>query len=283
MSFLLVLTTLLFAGAYAAVMEVLKNTWKALPAWEGLPHITPQTRVSIVVAARNEALHIGPCLSSLLGQTYPAGLFEIIVADDHSEDGTAEVVRSFSGQGVRLVRPAQPGKKQALQAGIEAASGLLIATVDADCVAPPAWLSAMVSYYEAHRPVLLAGPVTFFPGTNFRAWAMRVAWFMVMAERRDRARSGQVVFCERMREMLAAGAEERMPESDRRLVALRHCLERTRPQDRRLLDWKYGKGANLSDLAETTGCAATTVYKSISRLRLALRHCVEKRLKEEST
>ncbi len=123
----------------------------------------------------------------------------------------------------------------------------------------------------------------FRPGSNFRAWAMRVAWFKVMAERRDRARSGQVVFSERIFEMLAAAAEERMPDSDRRLVALRHCLERTRPQDRRLLDWKYGKGASLTDLAAATGCAATAIHKTISRLRLALRHCVEKRLKNENS
>ncbi len=122
----------------------------------------------------------------------------------------------------------------------------------------------------------------FVPGTNFRAWAMRVAWFKVMAERRDRARSGRVVFSEQMLEMLMARAEERMPESDFRLRALRRCLERTRPQDRRLLDWKYGRGAPLTDLAAATGCAATAIHKTISRLRLALRHCVEKQLKEDN-
>ena len=121
----------------------------------------------------------------------------------------------------------------------------------------------------------------FVAGTNFRAWAMRVAWFKVMAERRDRARSGRVVFSEAMLQHLAARAEERMPEADLRLKALRQCLERTRPQDRRLLDWKYSQGASLTDLAAATGCAATAVHKTISRLRLALRHCVEKRLTQD--
>src|SRR5690606_2489848 len=41
------------------------------------------------------------------------------------------------------------------------------------------------------------------PGTNFRAWAMRVAWFKVKAELRDRSRSGQVVFSEAILEQLA--------------------------------------------------------------------------------
>lgn len=121
----------------------------------------------------------------------------------------------------------------------------------------------------------------FVAGTNFRAWAMRVAWFKVMAERRDRAREGRVVFGDSVLAQLAERAEERMPESDRRLSALRHCLERTRLQDRRLLEWKYGRGASLTELATASGKAATAVHKTISRLRLALRHCVEKQLKED--
>lgn len=123
----------------------------------------------------------------------------------------------------------------------------------------------------------------FVAGTNFQAWAMRVAWFKVMAARRDRAREGRVVFGDAMFEQLAARAVERMPESDTRLRALRRCLERTRPQDRRLLDWKYGRSASLTDLAAATGKAATAVHKTISRLRLALRHCVEKQLKEDQS
>ena len=121
----------------------------------------------------------------------------------------------------------------------------------------------------------------FVPGTNFRAWALRVAWFKVMAERRDRAREGRVVFSEPMLEMLAARAEERMAESDHRLNALRLCLGKTRPQDRRLLEWKYGRSASLTELAASAGQAPGALHTTSSRLRMALRHCVEKHLKEE--
>ncbi len=123
----------------------------------------------------------------------------------------------------------------------------------------------------------------FVEGTSFRAWAMRVAWFKVMAARRDRAREGRVIFGDHMMEQLAARAEERMPDSEPRLRALRHCLERTRPQDRRLLDWKYGKGASLTELAAASGKAATAIHKTISRLRLALRHCVENQMKADQS
>ena len=115
-------------------------------------------------------------------------------------------------------------------------------------------------------------------GTNFRAWAMKVAWFKVMAERRDRAREGRVVFSEALMEQLASRADERTLDADQRLGALRRCLERSRPQDRKILEWKYVRRASLTELAEAQGCSQNSMHKNISRLRLALRHCVEKQL-----
>lgn len=118
----------------------------------------------------------------------------------------------------------------------------------------------------------------FEPGSNFRAWAMRVAWFKVMAERRDRARDGRVVFSEALLEQLSARAEHRLPDADRRLGALRQCLARSRPQDRKILEWKYVRRGSLTELAELQGCSQNSLHKIISRLRLALRHCVDKQL-----
>lgn len=118
----------------------------------------------------------------------------------------------------------------------------------------------------------------FVMGSNFRAWALRVAWFKVMAERRDRAREGRVVFSEALLEQLSQRAEERMVEADVRLGALRRCLDKSRPQDRKILEWKYARHGSLTELAEANGCAPNAMHKIISRLRLALRHCVEKQL-----
>jgi cellulose synthase/poly-beta-1,6-N-acetylglucosamine synthase-like glycosyltransferase len=53
---------------------------------------TAATRFSIIIPARNEEESIGRCLSSLFSQDYPAELFQVIVVDDHSTDGTASVV-----------------------------------------------------------------------------------------------------------------------------------------------------------------------------------------------
>ena len=170
MFYLLVSSIALF---YAWLIGSFRKAWDALPVWK--TDSPPQTAVSIVVPVRNEGTNLEPCLSSLLQQNYPPALREIIVVDDFSEDGTADVAASFADRGVRLIRlqdlfPGEAGrssKKLALQSGIDAATGKLIATFDGDSCAPPGWLAAMAGYYEKHRPVLMAGPVAFTGGPAF--------------------------------------------------------------------------------------------------------------------
>ena len=64
------------------------------------PKASKQPIVSILIPARNEADVIGRTVRSLLSQTYLN--FEIIVLDDNSSDGTADVVQSVAGPNSRL-------------------------------------------------------------------------------------------------------------------------------------------------------------------------------------
>jgi len=93
--------------------------------------------VSVVIPARNEEHNIGQCLESLLQQSYPN--LEILVADDRSEDGTAEVVRGYAEKHphVRLVQvtelpPGWTGKTHALARAAQEAAGEWLLFVDAD-------------------------------------------------------------------------------------------------------------------------------------------------------
>jgi len=115
-------------------------------------------------------------------------------------------------------------------------------------------------------------------GTSFKAWAYRVAYFKTLAARRDRMREGRHVFSEEFIERIAQKTEEIDDHGDR-LGALQQCLEKLRVQDRRLLRLKYVDQKSLTDYSKVMRVSAASVHKTISRLRLALRHCIEKEMR----
>lgn len=136
-----------------------------------------KTYVSIVIAVRNEEKNIVTCLSHVIGQNYPADLFEIIIINDFSEDRTSQVVSGFisvnSSFKIRLVNLSDfveeemGAKKIALHHGIQIAQGKLIVTTDADCTMNERWLSSVVSYYENTKAEFISAPVVLRTKTLF--------------------------------------------------------------------------------------------------------------------
>lgn len=112
------------------------------------PTSPARPRVSVIVAARNEAADLGPCLDDLLGQTYPD--LEILVVDGRSTDGTAAVARS-RGPRVRVVEepvlpPGWVGKNWACHWGSVYATGDYLLFVDADVRLHPDAVRATVAW-----------------------------------------------------------------------------------------------------------------------------------------
>lgn len=91
--------------------------------------------VSIVIPVYNEATHLGACLAAISGQTVQP--LEVIVVDNNSTDGTAEVARQFPF--VRLITEKKQGVIHARTTGFNAARGEIIARIDGDTVLPPEW------------------------------------------------------------------------------------------------------------------------------------------------
>ena len=123
------------------------------------------TFITVIIPARNEAMHLPALLDSLKKQTYPADLFEVLVIDDHSTDDTAEIAQSFSC--CRLIslkdiigsESINSYKKKAIETGIHKSKGTLIVTTDADCIVQSNWLQTIASYYEKNHPSLIVMPV----------------------------------------------------------------------------------------------------------------------------
>ncbi|MGW5668050.1 bifunctional polysaccharide deacetylase/glycosyltransferase family 2 protein [Micromonospora sp. NPDC003776] len=91
--------------------------------------------VSVIVPAYNEAANIAATVRSLVASGYPT--LEVIVVDDGSSDGTADIVERMRLRGVRVIRQANAGKPAALNTGIRAARADLLVLVDGDTVFQP--------------------------------------------------------------------------------------------------------------------------------------------------
>lgn len=94
------------------------------------------TRVSVVVPARDAAATLGRTLECLAAQELDGG-FEVVVVDDGSEDGTAEIARRA---GVTVISEGRIGAAEARNRGVAAAQSPVIAFTDADCFPTPTWL-----------------------------------------------------------------------------------------------------------------------------------------------
>ena len=114
---------------------------------------TTPRRVAVLLPLRDEAARVTPCLESLLAQRGVPGL-EIVVLDDGSTDGTADVVRAVAGEKVRLLTGDPPppgwlGKPHAcarLAAAVPDAETLVF--VDADVVLEPDAVAGAVAAAE---------------------------------------------------------------------------------------------------------------------------------------
>ena len=153
---------------YTCLILYYRKSWRSILPYTIPQHFVTDTKVTIIIPARNEAKNIENCLNSLINQQYPANLLQIIVVDDHSTDNTAALVMRYAHHNVMLLSlkdfvqeniPAY--KKKAIEVAIEHSSGELIFTTDADCTALPLWIQTSVSFYKQYNSQFIAMPVVF--------------------------------------------------------------------------------------------------------------------------
>ena len=179
MELFLTVSAFVFFVGYASLIMYYRQCWQQIPDYQpsqnynsssvfaGTMHKKNTTKISIIISARNEEQNITHCLQSILVQTYPADLFEIIVVDDHSTDNTVQIVKSFDKKNIHciLLKDFVSGafnsyKKKAIEVAIAQSTGNLIVTTDADCFMDKNWLQTIASFYEAYKPAFIAAPVS---------------------------------------------------------------------------------------------------------------------------
>ena len=150
---------------FASGFRKLTATWKPVP-----PARYPS--VSVIVAARNEADHIAPCVESILRNDYPKELLDVTVVDDRSEDDTSEIVSRLAQREPRLhlIRLAESGtgeagKRAAIRSGVDRSEADVILLTDADSRVQPNWIRTMVATFE-ETVLFVSGAVAYESGSG---------------------------------------------------------------------------------------------------------------------
>lgn len=122
---------------------------------------------------------------------------------------------------------------------------------------------------------LVENQTKYLPGTNFRAWAAQVVRFRSLNYFRSKKRRPMVNLSEQALDLITGEMVLRFDENQARLRTLDQCLAKLTEDQRQLLDSVYAKGMPLNDLARARRCSHAAIRKTISRIRQALKSCIE--------
>jgi RNA polymerase sigma-70 factor (ECF subfamily) len=122
----------------------------------------------------------------------------------------------------------------------------------------------------------------FEAGTDFAAWACRVA-FLTVSNHRKRFTRSKLLFSDDLLEAVADRALELAPHLDDRRDALQECMKRLEDRDRRMIMARYEPGGGAGRAADVSGRTIQATYKALYRIRKALFDCVTLRVAEGNT
>ncbi len=172
----MIITAILLSG-YCCLILVYRQWFLRLPLFVIGPNTNPTATFSVIIPARNEQENLPACLKSVLQQNYPPGLYEVIVVNDHSTDGTESIVRTLQLQYDNLLlinlknhldgKQLNAYKKKAIELAAAQGKGNWIVTTDADCTVHDNWLNAFDQFIKQSQPVFIAAPVMFNNNHSF--------------------------------------------------------------------------------------------------------------------
>jgi RNA polymerase sigma-70 factor (ECF subfamily) len=118
----------------------------------------------------------------------------------------------------------------------------------------------------------------FEQGSNFQAWARKIATNQILNYRRAEQRRPSAELEEAFIEAVAAEIDRRAETLDQRSDALRLCLQKLPEAHRKLILWRYYEDCGVEEIAAKSQRSVEAVYQLLSRVRSALNDCVSRQL-----
>ncbi len=127
-------------------------------------HARPaEPTVTVLIPAYNEADVIRQTLENKLSQNYPREKLQILVVSDQSDDGTDDIVREFSSQGVQLLRrERRQGKAAGLNEAVRHATGEILVFSDGNSLFHPDAIRNLVANFADPDVGYATGALGFF-------------------------------------------------------------------------------------------------------------------------
>lgn len=119
----------------------------------------------------------------------------------------------------------------------------------------------------------------FKPGTDFTAWACRIAHYRIL-EARKRQRRSPAIFSDLLDDEFVASSIDGELLGDRH-AALLDCLQKLSPRDRELVARRYRADLRPAKIAEEYGLSVSAIHKSLNRIHQALFDCIERTMRKE--
>ncbi len=128
--------------------------------------------------------------------------------------------------------------------------------------------------------VLLEKRDEYETGTNFSAWAFRVAYYEILAARRDYQRN-RLLYDDELLAAVAVTAESETLKIDGRLDALLHCLAALPAEQREVVLGRYQPGGSVKEMAEKMKRTPAAISNALYRVRTQLMNCIRRTMDDK--